>query len=141
MSGICNSAKVCSGKAINEPCSDSSECDLNMACLPTNKTFPFQTICKKLLKNGDPCLSDYDCSFESICSYTNSDNSFNDVKVCMKKYDLVDGTITGYRIFDNDIRTDSIKNGRKCQSGLCRPRSATECICTSIVNVTSDYGL
>lgn len=58
----------------------------------------------------------------------------------MKKYDLLDGSITGYRIFENDVYSDSLRNGLKCRSGICRANSATQCVCSSIVNVTSDYG-
>lgn len=76
-----------------------------------------------------------------ICSFTNASNSFNDVKVCMKKYDLIDGSVTGYRMYENDNYSDSLRNGLKCRSGICRIRTATECVCTSIVNVTTDYGL
>jgi len=37
---MCNSAGVCAGKAINEPCSDNSECEINLACIPA-RTFPW----------------------------------------------------------------------------------------------------
>jgi len=38
-----------------------------------------------------------------ICSSNSADNAFNNVKACMKKYDLVDGSITGYKIYEGDV--------------------------------------
>jgi len=56
------------------------------------------------------------------------------------KYSLKDGALTGYQAFDDDLYKDSLTNGLKCQSGLCRRTTATECRCFSIENITSDYG-
>ncbi|CDW78942.1 UNKNOWN [Stylonychia lemnae] len=140
LSGTCNSAGVCSGKAINEPCAENSECEINLACIPS-KTFPWQTICRKYLYEGDSCENDYQCGINMICTPPNSTASFNDANVCMKKYDLVDGSVTGYKIYKSDVYSDSLRNGLKCRSGICRMRTATECQCFSIVNVTTDYGL
>eukprot|EP00347_Sterkiella_histriomuscorum_P019033 403343222 len=140
LSGVCNTAGVCAGKPINEPCSETSECEINLACIQSTRTFPWQTICKKLLYEEDSCEDDYQCGYNMICSFKTAADSFNDIKVCMKKYDLLDGSITGYRMYESDTQSDSLKNGLKCRSGICRAKSATECVCASIVNITSDYG-
>ena len=75
-----------------------------------------------------------------VCSFKTAADSFTDTKVCMKKYDLADGSVTGYRMYLNDVHMDAIRNGLKSQSGICRQRTATECVCASITNITSDYG-
>lgn len=59
----------------------------------------------------------------------------------MKKFDLSDGQVTGYRVYENDVYKDKLRNGLKCKSGLCRKLNETSCECFSIANITSDYGL
>jgi len=62
-----------------------------------------------------------------ICAAPNSTASLTDVNICMKKYDLVDGSITGYKIYESDVYSDSLRNGLKCRSGICRMKTSTEC--------------
>ena len=110
MSGICNTAGYCTGKSVNEPCSDSSECDVSLGCTPI-RVFPFNTICKSLLSEGETCINDYQCTFGLVCSYLNTNSSYDGTMTCMKKDAYADGATLGYQSLFNDVYKDSLYYG------------------------------
>ena len=52
LSSSCNILGICAGKTINEPCSETNECNIGLACI-SDKKWPFGTNCKELLGEND----------------------------------------------------------------------------------------
>lgn len=78
----CNDASRCSGKANNDTCSSNAECDVGLACLPSN-IFPFATKCAPLRNIGDYCMSDYECQYGAFCWYATEVDARQNYSTCL----------------------------------------------------------
>jgi hypothetical protein len=114
-----------------------------MACL-ASKTWPYVSTCQKLLEDGNPCNSDYECDIISGCWYATPADSVNNLKICIPKYQAANGKIFGYQPkvdlnFKYAIQENYIL-GKFCQSGIVFiDKKSNSMMCTSIKSVyTSD---
>ena len=92
---------VCVGTQLNQPCTDTSDCDVGLYCSP-------DLVCVALIEPGSPdhCYSDTDCQLTSGCNF----NAQNE-GICT----------TYFSIANNDtVYCDSTGYQPLCQTAMCQ---------------------
>ena len=90
---------------------------------------------------GSSCVNTYDCASGLFCWYSSPQAAQVNVTTCLPLYSQPVGTVFGWVYVDTaDGMTNALTNGQYCSSGFAVYSGNYQAVCSTIKQVTSDFG-